>query len=261
MSSVLDRLSRPIDPWFVLTKEVECKDGTTWTMRHIQHTTVINRFNEAVTPLGWQHRYEYTPSGVRCYIAVKDEDGKWIEHAGRLAMYEKAGERSDFVTEHPDAEALKTAAYVWGVGLELYTDGLVTRYTSDPDAMDRKLKEVERTVGANWQKANPGQSDNPFSYEVLVAKIAELATQVLDAEDIIVPDGEVDQIAKMARRAGWLDRAIKTYVDLQRELFLSSKGVKHVAEDDSVEKSEPLVCPPSNPAEQSAAAKSGKTKK
>lgn len=71
--------------------------------------------DETCGKFGWQSKYELIDGKLFCSISIKSPDGEWIskQDVGTESNTEKEkGQASD---------ALKRAAFAWGIGVELYT--------------------------------------------------------------------------------------------------------------------------------------------
>jgi len=115
-------------------------------LAYLDARDVMDRFDAACGPDGWQNRYTHAEKKTVCEIGVRTEAGEWVwkaDGAGDSDMEAEKGALSD---------AFKRAAVRWGVGRYLYhlpTPWIdLDEREQIPDAERRRLEAMLRGKGA-----------------------------------------------------------------------------------------------------------------
>ena len=90
------------------------KNGKTIIAPYIDSRAVMNRFDRAFGPFGWQNQIISMDGGALAGIAVKNDDGEWIW------KWDGAGASDYEPIKGSISGAMKRAATQWGLGRELY---------------------------------------------------------------------------------------------------------------------------------------------
>jgi hypothetical protein len=115
-------LQKPFAKQAVKIKTTKYKDKKTgaqkqFSVSYITSRQVMNRLDEVCGPANWRDEYVPTTSGLFCTIYILC-DGEWV---GKTDV----GVESDIAPEQgAAANAFKRAAVKWGIGRELYDDGI-----------------------------------------------------------------------------------------------------------------------------------------
>lgn len=107
-------LTKPIQPNEIEWRVSNAKDGKILVVPYITNRCVMERFDEAFTPFGWQNNFEtWREKGVKCGIGVV-KDGQWIW------KYDGADESDIEATKGGFSDSMKRVAVQWGIGRDLY---------------------------------------------------------------------------------------------------------------------------------------------
>lgn len=118
MRNIFAALSAPFDP-----AEISWRIGSTtkdktrgMALAYVSAREVQDRFDEVLTPFGWQCRHEMgNDKRITCHIGVRDgADGEWIWKSDGAGETDFEGEKGSY------SDSFKRAAVKWGVGRYLY---------------------------------------------------------------------------------------------------------------------------------------------
>jgi hypothetical protein len=114
MSNKFDILKKPIQPHEIEWRVSNSKNGKIHVVPYITNRCVMDRFDEAFTPAGWQNTFsEWRTKGVKAGIGVYLED-EWIW------KYDGADESNIEPTKGGFSDSMKRVAVQWGIGRDLY---------------------------------------------------------------------------------------------------------------------------------------------
>lgn len=156
--------------------------------------------DETFTPYGWKRDVRKDEGTTITTLYIKSPDGEWIGKEG-------VGSAGNFEPEKSaDSDSLKRAAFVWGLGRELYTaprihlktqteqDGRRYRLKNSGDAFGWKVSRIEYNesgisaleltkdgaVAYQWEK-DPAERT---AREPITADQAEMLEKILPPEDL-----------------------------------------------------------------------------
>jgi hypothetical protein len=111
-------LAAPFPPSEVKTRAA----GGGRQLSYISARAVSNRLDNVCGPEKWKNEYFVSGDGLRCRLWIKTPDGEWVfkEDGGGFAPMPDA----DDAQKSGYSSAFKRAAAQWGVGRELYNDGV-----------------------------------------------------------------------------------------------------------------------------------------
>jgi len=109
-----EALTRPIQPNEVEWRIQTARPERTIVVPYLTNRCVMQRFDEAFNPEGWQNRFQtWRDKGVKCGVGVF-VDGGWVW------KYDGADETQIEPTKGGFSDSMKRAAVQWGLGRDLY---------------------------------------------------------------------------------------------------------------------------------------------
>lgn len=109
-----ETLKKPIQPNEIEWRVSNSKNGKMLVVPYITNRCVMDGFDEAFTPAGWQNTFsEWRDKGVKCGIGVKI-DNEWVW------KYDGADESNIEATKGGFSDSMKRVAVQWGLGRDLY---------------------------------------------------------------------------------------------------------------------------------------------
>lgn len=109
-----EALKRPMQPNEVEWRISHSRNGKTTLLAYLTNRAVMERFDEAFSPSGWQNTFErWGTNGVKCGLAVLC-DNEWVW------KYDGADETQVEPTKGGFSDSMKRAAVQWGLGRDLY---------------------------------------------------------------------------------------------------------------------------------------------
>lgn len=110
----MEVLRKPITAAEIEWRVQSAKNGKMTVVPYITNRCVMERFDEAFTPFGWQNTFqEWRGKGVKCGIGVLHE-GQWIW------KFDGADESDIEATKGGFSDSMKRVAVQWGLGRDLY---------------------------------------------------------------------------------------------------------------------------------------------
>jgi hypothetical protein len=132
-----EELKKPIS-----TKEIEwriqsAKNGKMIVVPYITNRTVMERFDKAFSPNGWQNKFElWRDKGVMCGIGVLCDDNTWVW------KFDGADETHIEPTKGGFSDSMKRAAAQWGLARGLYDYPTVMIETTSEKYIDNWAYEM-----------------------------------------------------------------------------------------------------------------------
>jgi len=149
-------LRKPIQPNEIEWRVQSAKGGKTTIVPYIQSRAVMNRFDDAFGPEGWQDTYrEWKGKGVMCTLSVKTDDG-WI------SKEDGADDTAIESTKGGISDALKRAAVKWGMGRDLYEYPLVQ--------IEGEMRFVPREIRGRLDQMTTMINDGQFTQQYVLIK-------------------------------------------------------------------------------------------
>ncbi len=150
-------LRKPIQPNEIEWRVQSAKGGKTTIVPYIQSRAVMNRFDDAFGPEGWQDTYrEWKGKGVMCTLSVKCEDG-WI------SKEDGADDTAIESTKGGISDSLKRCAVKFGVARDLYDYPLVQ--------IEGEMRFVPREIRGRLDQMTTMINDGQFTKQyVLINK-------------------------------------------------------------------------------------------
>ena len=117
MNEIMQQLQAPFKPC-----EIEWRVGATnqqkdkgLALAYVTNRAIQDRLDNLFGPFGWRNEYrEWKKDSQLCGISIKAEDGEWI------TKWDGASDSNMEATKGGLSDAMKRAAYQWGIGRYLY---------------------------------------------------------------------------------------------------------------------------------------------
>ena len=213
MTDVMKKLQAPFKP-----DEIEWRVGSTnsdktkgLALAYITNRAIQNRLDETFGVFGWKNEFhEWKGQSQICGISIKDDEGEWI------TKWDGADNSNMEGTKGGLSDAMKRAAYQWGIGRYLYN-------------LPSVWMPLEKRGNTHVLAKTPILPEwaLPENYE---GKQDEPRTQSQDALDVFDTPITDDDVPKETKK--YASQAQKNFIDdLTEQRKIPSAGLEEILEE------------------------------
>jgi hypothetical protein len=111
----MQKLQAPFKPVEIEWRIGATRDGKGLALPYVTNRAIQNRLDEIFGPFGWRNEFQaWKDKGQLCGISIQSPDGSWV------TKWDGADDSNMEAVKGGLSDAMKRAAYQWGIGRYLY---------------------------------------------------------------------------------------------------------------------------------------------